>query len=391
MGTEKKGEPSICILFLIFIISVLLSAGHFSLNADEPQKALSEINKKIDETNIKVKETKQEEVSLSSELERIAGYIKTNTDEIRKYGILISEKKAGLDALAEQTTSLEAGIRERKKLLTGRLERLYKFSRNETAFVMISSRDFKDLARRSRYLGYLAEYDRKLIEDFGKAIDELNQKKGETEALKTALESDRKKLSDKTAELETLKKKKDTLLASAKKKRGRYEKDIAELTKASKRLRAMIKRLSRLSKEGAVPDKGFEPLKGMFAWPVNGEIRQRFGKYIDPATNIPVYRSGVEISTSPESQVHAILDGKVVFADSFKGYGLLVIIDHGGGYHSLYGQLSDIFFPAGAIIKKYAAIGRTGELDTSGSSLLYFEIRHNGKPVDPIQWLQKNN
>ena len=81
--------------------------------------------------------------------------------------------------------------------------------------------------------------------------------------------------------------------------------------------------------------------------------------------------------------------GKVVFAEWFKGYGQMVIINHGDGYHTLYGSLSEIFTKVGDIIKGKQAVGRVGKSGLLTSPGLYFELRYKGKPLDPLQWLQR--
>jgi septal ring factor EnvC (AmiA/AmiB activator) len=151
----------------------------------------------------------------------------------------------------------------------------------------------------------------------------------------------------------------------------------------------MIKRLSRLQRSEPVTDKKFISAKRNLIWPIKGKVVVPFGKYIDPEFNVPVYKNGIEIKTDLGSTVNAVMGGKIVYADNFKGYGLLVILDHGGGYHTLYGQLSKIFHNTGVIIKKGSALGKTGMSSSLDTSTLYFEIRHKGKPLDPLGWLAR--
>ncbi|MDO8282417.1 MAG: peptidoglycan DD-metalloendopeptidase family protein [Thermodesulfovibrionia bacterium] len=375
----------------LLIVSISLLAFCFSLlHAAAPEKELTDISKKIEERKEKVKKTKAEEKSLATNLKTIGFSIKKNADDIRKYNQMISEKSANIDSVNQSTGSLQAGLAKRKEYLYERLRTIYKFRQNEIALFFVSAADYQDFGRKRKYLEYIAGYDRRLIEDIRAGLVKLDVNKQELETLKNSLESDRKILSKKTKELEAQKRKKNSLLTSVKERRSNYEKELEELTKASKRLRAMMKRISRMGSSKPSVDKGFSSMKGRLPWPVNGSIVLPFGKYIDPELKIPVYKNGVEIKTSLGSPVEAIMGGKIVFADKFKGYGLLVIIDHGGGYHSLYGQLSEIFHETGAIIKKGSVIGKAGMSKSLGIPTLYFEIRDKGKPVDPVNWLMKN-
>lgn len=379
-------------LLLISIVSISLLASCFSLlHAAAPEKELTDISKKIEERKEKVKKTKEEEKSLAKHLKTIGLSIKEKADDIRKYNLMISEKSANIDSVNQSISSSQSGLAKKKKVLTERLQTIYKFRQNETAQIFTSAVDYQYLGRKRKYMKYIAEYDRRLIEDLKGGLVKLDVNKKELETLKGGLESDRKLLSEKTKELEAQKLKKTGMLTSTKERRRNYEKELKELTKSSKRLRAMMKRISRMGSSKPSLDKGFSSMQGTMPWPVSGSIVLPFGKHIDPELKIPVYKNGVEIKTSLGSSVKAIMGGKVVFADTFKGYGLLVIIDHGGGYHSLYGQLSEIFHETGAIIKTGTVIGKAGMSKSLGIPALYFEIRDKGKPVDPLNWLKNNN
>jgi septal ring factor EnvC (AmiA/AmiB activator) len=164
-----------------------------------------------------------------------------------------------------------------------------------------------------------------------------------------------------------------------------HERLFRELQEASKRLLDMIRKLEeRETYEG----KGFPALKGSLSWPVNGKVAVPYGSQKDPKFNTPVFRNGVYIKTDDDA-VKAVYGGKVVFADWFKGYGNLVIINHGEGYHTLYGNLSETFLKVGDIIKGKDFIGKAGESGILNAPSLYFEVRYKGKPLDPMQWLKR--
>ena len=129
--------------------------------------------------------------------------------------------------------------------------------------------------------------------------------------------------------------------------------------------------------------------KRRLPWPINGKVIVPFGKYKDPKFNITVFKNGIEIKAKEGYRPKAVAGGQVVFADWFKGYGQLLIINHGGGYHSLYGNLNEIFHETGDIIKQGTSIGKTGKSELLNVPSLYFEIRYKGKPVNPMKWLKR--
>jgi septal ring factor EnvC (AmiA/AmiB activator) len=163
---------------------------------------------------------------------------------------------------------------------------------------------------------------------------------------------------------------------------------IAELKEASKRLRDLIEKSSKTDSytgSGA----GFTRFRGKLLWPAEGKIAVPYGSQKDPQFSTPVFRNGVHIQTPANSDARSVYEGKVIFAEWFKGFGQLIIINHGNGYHTLYGNLSEIFSHVGDIIKESQVIGKVGTSGILNAPGLYFEIRYKGKPLDPAQWLKQ--
>jgi septal ring factor EnvC (AmiA/AmiB activator) len=135
---------------------------------------------------------------------------------------------------------------------------------------------------------------------------------------------------------------------------------------------------------GVAPSLPIGPFRGDLDWPVLGVVRQRFGGN-DGRRGIS---NGIDIAAAEGLPVHAIHDGTVAFADTFTGFGRLVIVDHGGQTFSLYGNLKDVAVARGDRVPRGAAIGSAG-VAVTGATGLYFELRVDGRPVDPLQWLKK--
>src|SRR5690606_15339859 len=123
-------------------------------------------------------------------------------------------------------------------------------------------------------------------------------------------------------------------------------------------------------------------------WPVTGDIVRRFGRQRDPRFGTVVVRNGIDIATATGTDVQAVHPGTVAFADTFEGFGRVVIVDHGSGAFSLYGYLSRIAVSQGEPVAAGQLIGEVGEAPAGGPAL-YFELRVDGRPVDPLQWLKR--
>jgi septal ring factor EnvC (AmiA/AmiB activator) len=128
------------------------------------------------------------------------------------------------------------------------------------------------------------------------------------------------------------------------------------------------------------------PFRGALAWPASGKVSGRFGR--DQRAGIAIVRNGVEIAASEGMPVRAIHDGRVAYADTFTGFGTLVIVEHGEEAYSLYGYLASASVQKGAAIEAGTVVGTVGR-SPSGGPMLYFELRIDGKPVDPVQWLRR--
>jgi septal ring factor EnvC (AmiA/AmiB activator) len=228
------------------------------------------------------------------------------------------------------------------------------------------------------------------METYRNEIIVLDSKMKRLEVLQKELQSNKFNVKKKTGEMEKEHKKKDLLLASVRKKRGSYKKMIKELEESSSKLLDMIKELKDEDVPTSISGKnGFAALRRRLPWPVTGKILVPYGTYKDPKFNISTFRKGIEINADIGDIVLSVSGGRVVYADWFKGYGLLLILNHGGGYHSLYAHLSEIFHKTGDIIKSRQAVGKIGETGLLNKPSLYFEIRHKGKPLNPMAWLRK--
>ncbi len=139
-----------------------------------------------------------------------------------------------------------------------------------------------------------------------------------------------------------------------------------------------------VSSDGAVYGGAFSAARGKLPWPVNGRLLARFGE--TRGDDSRAKWDGVMISASAGSQVHAVHGGRVVFADWLRGAGLLVILDHGNGYLSLYGHNQTLLKEAGDIVKAGEAISTVGNSGGQTTPSLYFAIRQQGRPTDPTQW-----
>jgi septal ring factor EnvC (AmiA/AmiB activator) len=162
---------------------------------------------------------------------------------------------------------------------------------------------------------------------------------------------------------------------------------VAKLRAEEQRLADLVTRLSELMAGFPVAtDEPFASLKGKLAWPVQGKVA---GDYGQPRGTGPVKWSGVLLEASAGTPVRAVYHGRVAFADWLQGLGLLVIVDHGGGYMSLYGHNEALLKESGDWVEPGEPVAQVGDTGGQSRAALYFEIRYNGEPVNPHPWIAR--
>lgn len=408
--------PDKSIFFISLIVFLLGMALQFPTwnpglapplaSAEQTKEEYKRIQKDIRTHKQKLESVKKQEQSVLEELRKMTSELHEIERQLSAKRDKIRQLNTNILALQKDIASNSAVLQAHKIRLKKRLRTLVMFDVNKDALlILLSGEDFAQTLRTEKYLRDISDYDYGLIKKYKTELRAMAKKDAELKVLYAALKVEERSLAKLEVDLKEKKKERETLLTQVRKEKGLYENMINELKETSSRLLSIIRETERRERETrkkrivktrpgakeeeAADNSPFRKLKGKLPWPVNGSVALQYGTQVDPIFNLPVFRSGMHVKAESGSPVKAVFDGKVVFADYFKGYGQLIIISHGNGYHSLYGNLSKIFSKNGAIIKEYQTIGEVGESSTLGTSGLYFEIRYNGKPIDPQQWLKQ--
>ncbi len=373
-----------CLLSLAIVNILTLDSGE----ALTPQEEYEKIQKEIKIHKRKLSEVKKRESSILDEIEKTNKELKKTESELTKY-------RRKLIIIESKITEVESEILQKKDIvekynewLKRKLNAIYKYGRNPDVLMLFANTDdVSQIIRRVKFLEYITTYEHRLLNDYKKNLEDLKDKEKQLYELRAELIKNREKIKAQESILSKKKKDKEILLASIRQEASSYNRMLKELKEASDRLLEIIRESER---KDAYIATGFSKLKGKLPWPLDGHIVIPYGTQKDPQFNTPIFRSGAYIQSDNDLYAKAVYKGKVVFAEWFKGYGQLVIINHGDGYHTLYGSLSEIFTNVGDIIDINQKIGKIGNSGLLNSPGLYFEIRYKGKPLDPLQWLKKD-
>jgi septal ring factor EnvC (AmiA/AmiB activator) len=361
--------------------------------AATPHEEYKKMQREINAHKRKLEEVKRRESSVLTDIENINKQLDTAESDLSKYKNRLANTESRIAQVENDISLNRSNIEKHREWIKRKLRAIHEYGSNpEIVMLFLGSDDASQLMRNMKYLQYIAVYEHRLLDNFKGALEGLTAKEKQLTLLRKELVKNKEKVREKEESLGETKKSRQMLLASVQREKSSRLRMLKEMEEASKKLLEIIRESERAAereKAETFPGKSFSSLKGKLPWPLDGKVALRYGSQKDPQFNTPIFRSGTFIESTTDSLAKAVHAGKVVFAEWFKGYGQLVIVNHGNGYHTLYGSLSEIFTKVGDIIKERQAVGRIGNSGILNSPGLYFEVRYKGKPLDPLQWLRR--
>jgi|WetSurMetagenome_2_1015567.scaffolds.fasta_scaffold00217_29 murein hydrolase activator len=404
MLKDKYSLPAVIAVFF-FLCSVFLPGLSDDSYAASPRDEYKKVQRDLRKHKKKLVEATRVEKSVVHDIRVVDSNLGDISDQMTTAKKQLNALKGNITVLEAQIAASSGKLESQRQRLRKRLRTLQRINASkEVMLMLISNEDPSTLMRISRSLAEISKRYMDSIKVYLSQLIHLQEQNKKLNALIGNLRSEENSLSRLEHAFKAKKQEKETLLAGVRKEKESYQKMIRELREDSNRLQSMIRDSERRGKaqrgkttrggrekhESLPVDSEFTRLKGRLSWPVQGKVAIKYGSQIDPIYNLPVFRSGIHIRSKAGAAVRAVWKGRVVYAAEFKGYGNLVVISHGAGYHSLYGNLSKIFLKNDVIIKANEAVGSVGDSSVIGGSGLYFEIRYKGKPLDPRQWLTKS-
>ncbi len=376
------------IFFFILCFTLTSPQIAHSANQDASQHQLDQLKKNITKVNHWLFKANTEKSGLSKELETQDKQIDRISKDIRATNTKISKQVRKLTDLKKQSKQQKASLNQQKNFLIKQLRTAY-LQGNQPALKMLLDADApQDIARYMHYFSYIKDARNEKITNFQSSLAQL--KITETEILKQQT-----KLSQNRRSLETHR---QTLRHNRNQRKKVLSKLSANIKNNSQRLKKMKADQSRLEKllselELAIaniptPDDAtpFKQQKSKLPWPSRGKVLARFGSRIAQGK---LKLNGIRIATKEDNQISAIHHGRIIFSNWIRGFGLLIIIDHGDNYMSLYGNNKSLVKETGDWVSAGETIAYSNESSTKNESGLYFEIRKNGKPLNPSRWLRK--
>lgn len=382
-----------CLLFTVY--SSLFTASF----AAEPSKTKSEIVKKEKQ----LKSLKRKIVEKRKGLEYNVKKEYTILEGLERLDKVLSKKEEdmanienSLTQLKEKTRNVDARVielvRDKERLsglLMKRLAAMYKMKKGGIVESLFISNPVNDIGRRYKYISKIVEYDTDLLKEYKDNQLLLQTEKERLTEFEKEILSLKDELKYKKSDVEEERDKKSAILKDIRKKKDTQLAAIREMEGASKELQSFLERLKNdLNKDAAISHRGgFAGMQGRLPMPVNGKIVSIYGKIEHPKFHTITFNNGIEIEASLGAEVRSIYKGRVAYSGWFRGYGKVVIIDHGNGYYTLFARLSKILRDVDSLVEKGDIIALVGDTGLAKGPNLYFEVRQKGIPLNPLNWL----
>jgi septal ring factor EnvC (AmiA/AmiB activator) len=289
--------------------------------------------------------------------------------------------------LQEERSRREADRDRTRVDLTAQVRSAYMMGRSEPLKMLLNQRSPSQFQRNLTYYGYFGRDRAKkinLITQNIAEIDELARQIEQQDSQLAQLEEQRQR---RVQELDKARRQRGQVLASLQVESRNRGSQLKRLQQQQQQLENLLAELRRATEATPFdPNDPFARLRGRLSWPVAGKVETRYGDNIAGGLR----SNGIEIAADRGATVRAVHEGRVIFADWLSGRGLLIILDHGNGYLSLYGHNEQLFKQAGATVQAGEAIATAGDSGGRARPGLYFEIRRAGKPVNPSGWFKSS-
>lgn len=380
------------------ILSSLLCSALLGAYAHADEKAeMAKLQKEIETLQKELKEVQGARSGLQKDLEKSEKQIDELQKKANDIGKQLKEQNNELNQLKNERSQLEQARKNQQAQIAEQMRAAHKLGEKSEVKVLLNQESPDHISRIMKYHSYFMEAHTQKMQAYLDTIARIDALTPEIEKKTLELAGMQSELDAQRAQLKAIHGQRQQALAKLNSEVKSKNQELNQLGEDRRRLQALLERVTtRVATTGAINSPGYVPLpkggekfslrKGRLPWPTQGSMIHRFGSArIAGQMNW----SGAYIAAPMGNSVIAVHHGRVVFADYFGGHGLLVIVDHGEGYLSLYAHNQSLLKKAGEPVNAGDAIAQVGNSGGQSATGLYFEIRHQGKPIDPGQWLAR--
>lgn len=386
------GAMFLSVISLPSCVYAAQSQSELEKQIQREEQQLKKISNQIAEGNKKIRDAAQKEKKAINEINLLTNKLAEADQRLNVTVLKRNQVQSLLVDTQKKIDDASAKISNAKKMLSERMVAVYKYGGSAEFNVFMSASGAQDALSTSYLLARMAEQDRKLITELSHQKDTLDKAKVDLVKQKSELESRNKELEEQRRSIQKTTQDRNKLLEQARKDKALYQAEQDELKRASNELKGKVnqllsqkKKIQQQNRTSATPTyyKG-----GKLAWPLRGKINSKFGSRVHPVFKTRSTHTGLDINGNKGDPVCAAAAGEVLYTGWLRGYGQVVILDHGSDLTTVYAHLSGIDTSENAKVKAGDKIGRVGSTGVATGNHLHFEVRVNGNATDPMKYLQ---
>ncbi|MEL6222025.1 MAG: peptidoglycan DD-metalloendopeptidase family protein [Cyanobacteria bacterium J06627_8] len=367
-------------LSLLFVLSISSPGNAQSTDIQRLQRQQQQVEQERRTLQQQRNEVESQENQAEDKLRGLEDTIQSTAEDIAENEEKLAIANAQLNTLQEELAAAEQRFQDRQFATIGRLRFLQRQTSSEGWAVLLQSSDINEFLDRRHHLKRLYEADRAILTDLKTEADDLEQRRRTVERQKNEIALLTQELLARKTEFEAQAQEQQKLVS-------RLQDDRRALEAAEAQLAADSENLSGLIQQRLAASQGIVRGTGRFIFPANGRISSSFGNRVHPILGYRRFHAGIDFAASYGTTIRAADSGRVIFSGWYGGYGRAIVINHGNGLTTLYAHASRLFVSEGAIVQQGQAIAAVGSSGLSTGPHLHFEVRRNGSPINPRDFL----
>ena len=399
----------------ICLLCFFTASTYAAKKIDVAKEDLSDLHEKIDALKKELDNNQEAHKDAADALKDSETAISAANRKLREINQKQNLNKNALNTLKKQSLTINESLSQQQNRLSALLKHQYMRGNQSYAQLILQDKNPSDIARDVKYFSYIAKEHAKLIDDMQGSLSKVKELNNQTSAALQKVAELKSKQEAEKKELEQQKQEKAKVVKTLSKQISAQRSEIKKLSRDEKNLSQLVERLAKIvpkktkkpvkknakkttndendgnqtiakneqTPTNAYAGSNFSALKGKLNLPVRGELTNRFGS---ARQDTGISWKGLFIRAAEGADVRSIASGRVVFADWMRGFGNLIIVDHGDGYMSLYGNNQAVFKRVGDNVDGGDAIASVGNSGGNESNGLYYELRRQSKPFDPLSW-----
>ncbi|HCD10447.1 MAG TPA: metalloendopeptidase [Thermoanaerobacter sp.] len=370
------------IFVVIFLFTVLFTSYPKADQLQDAKNKLNQIQKSITETKKKKEEIINQKNDIAAQIADLDKKLNATQQELANAQKQLSDITAKLNKTRKELEAAKQKENTQLQTMKERIRAIYISGEWGYLDVLLGAQNFGDFITRLDIVKRIVDFDSSLFESYKQQRELIEQKEKELAQMQREAQNYKNQIVSRQRELQVAMASREGLMRDLERQQKLYEQQEDELLQQSKQLETVIQQLQAKS---SIKYGG-----GKLLWPVpsSNVITSPFGMRLHPVLGVYRMHTGIDIAANTGASIVAAADGQVIFSGYYRGYGDTVIIDHGDGISTLYAHNSALLVKEGDTVKRGQVIAKAGSTGLSTGPHLHFEVRKNGVPVNPMDWLK---